>query len=74
MTRRESEVVAYHLDQLEALLGAGADPIRTEGLMHLGAVRKIVGGAHGASSHGSKRRRGRTPASPPAGDGASSAP
>ena len=54
MTTEERLVVGYHLDQLEALLDAREDK---DGLMHLGAVQKILGASHGAAAHAPKRGR-----------------
>ena len=54
MTKEESTVVAYHLDQLKTLLDAREDK---DGLMHLGAVQKILGASHGAAAHAPKRGR-----------------
>ena len=54
MTKEESTVVSYHLDQLEALLDAREDK---DGLMHLWAMKKILGASHGAAAHAPNRGR-----------------
>ena len=53
MTETERAVVTYHLDQLETLLDAREDK---DGLMHLWAMKKILGASHGAAAHAGPKR------------------